>query len=338
MNQSSGKDAISLGRPAQLIRWDNHVCLPFGGDRRKFFSELKRHRASGFNIASVNIGYANCTWEDHIGFATELTAWLNDHHDSFTLIRRANDVRRARETNRLGVFFDVEGGNLLQGDVRRVQELYDCGVRWMCLTYNMTNSLVGGCSPAAVDNGLTDLGRSVVREMNRVGMIVCCSHTGKTSVLDIIEHSERPVIFSHSNSISLHDHWRNIDDDVALSCARNGGVVCVNGVAPFLDNPPYKNLVENLVEQVVYFVELLGFDHVGIGLDYVYDQSDLNEVVKSQKELFVGSEASPPVFDFVPPEALADLENGLLARGLGLNDIDKVLGGNLARIALQCWN
>src|SRR5690606_36645690 len=109
---------------------------------------------------------------------------------------------------------------------------YELGVSWMLIAYNRNNAAGSGCQDE--DRGLTDFGRMVIDEMTRVGMIVCCSHTGYRTAREVIDYSKNPVIFSHSNPRALRDHPRNIPDELMKACAARGGVVGINGIGLFL--------------------------------------------------------------------------------------------------------
>lgn len=327
-----------LGEPPRLsVRWDNHVCLPFGQHRHEHFRDLERHKRASFNIAAVNIGYAGRTWAEHVDFARDFSEWIAENEQGFLFVRDVAGIREAIESDRLGIFYDVEGADLLEGKLERVETLQGMGVRWMCLTYNVENALVGGCSPDSRDSGLTEFGRDVVREMNRVGMVVCCSHTGSASVRQIIEWSEKPTIFSHSNCRQVFGHWRNVDDNVIKACAHKGGVICVNGVGPFLSEPPYDSLVDKLLDHIAHLANVVGIEHIGIGLDYVYDQDELAEILKRQTRLFGGTDNAPTAFEFIAPEQVPAIEQGLRARGFSDDDIERVFGANLLRVCCDTW-
>ena len=339
---SASKTTTRIGSPigeqVELsIRWDNHICLPFGQQRREQFRDLERHRRAGFNIAAVNIGYAGRTWAEHIDFARDLSEWIAENEQGFLLVRDVAGIHEAIDSDRLGVFYDVEGADLLERNLDRVETLQEIGVRWMCLTYNVENALVGGCSPDSRNGRLTDFGREVIREMNRVGIIVCCSHTGQNSVRQIIEWSEKPTIFSHSNCRQVFGHWRNVDDELIKACADKGGVICVNGVGPFLSEPPYDSLVDKLLDHIAHLADVVGIEHIGIGLDYVYDQDELAEILKQQTVLFGGAENAPTAFEFIAPEQAAAIERGLRIRDFSDDDIEKIFGANLLRVCHDTW-
>ena len=317
------------------VVWDNHVCLPLDPGKSGSFGDLARHRASGFTTVGVNIGFADAPWSELEDFAARFSEWARENSDWCRLVRSTKDIKECADKGILGAFLDVEGASFVAGDLSRVRRLYALGVRWMCLAYNTSNDLVGGCHPNAVDGGLTKAGREAILEMNRCGMIVCCTHTGRRSALDIIDFNEKPSIFSHSNCNEVYAHWRNIDDDLVINCAAKGGVICVNGVGPFLGRGAACE--ETLIRHLDHVVDLVGIDHVGIGLDYVYDQSELTDVLQSNPSLFGDDLLADGAFSFLPPERLENIGALLRARGYAEEDMSKVLGENLFRVADANW-
>ena len=142
---------------------------------------------------------------------------------------------------------------------------YQLGVRQMLFAYNKSNGLCGGCLDG--DAPLTALGRAAVTEMNRVGMVVDCSHISESASLEIATLSSQPVIYSHSNPRVLCDHPRNIADAQIRACAATGGVIGINGIGSFLGGDTCD--AERIVRHIDYLVDLVGIDYVGIGLDSV---------------------------------------------------------------------
>jgi membrane dipeptidase len=251
------------------------------------------------------------------------------------LIQRASDVEAAKATGRLGIVFDIEGANAVDDQISMVRFYYDLGVRWMLIAYNLNNRVGGGCMDD--DRGLTEFGAQVIAEMNRVGMVVCCSHTGERTVFEAIAASSAPVIFSHSNPRALHDHPRNIGDDVIRACARKGGVVCINGVGAFLGENDTSS--ETVARNIDYVARLAGIDHVGIGLDYVFDNDELLEYLRTNPQMFGRDAATLEKYAcaFVAPEQIPEIAASLARMGYAESDVAKVLGGNLLRIAREVW-
>jgi membrane dipeptidase len=185
------------------------------------------------------------------------------------------------------------------------------------------------------DEGLTPYGEAVIAEMNRVGMILCLSHTGERTATEAIELSSKPPIFSHSNSAAVHPHRRNISDRLIKMCADRGGVVGINGLGDFLCAPG-EPIVPALVRHIDHAVQLVGPDHVGIALDYVYDQDELRAYLKSMPNLFPGG--IPEEFPFVPPEDLPLIADGLLRLGYTDRDLSLILGRSWLRVARENWD
>lgn len=314
---------------------DNHVCLPFDSDREFIFEQLAMHKEAGFSAVGVNIGYGDMSWASHIDFARRLTDWVRQRSNDFFLVQSAKDLLERTDVQRLGIFFDIEGASLLEGDPSRVVLLADLGVKWMCLTYNKSNDLAGGCMPGAVDDGLTDLGRDVVEKMNSEGIVVCASHTGRRSVEDIIQHSTKPCIFSHSNAASVYPHWRNIDRSLINMCAEKGGVICVNGVGPFVGAGDVS--LAGFFSHLDYLLKLVGPSHIGLGLDYVYDTEDLEHAVLARPDLFADVLVDGQKFTFLPPTVLSQIIVHLERRGLSQYEISCICGGNLVRVFSEVW-
>ena len=188
----------------RAVVWDSHTCMPLDPQDERFLPEFDRFRRLGVNAVGVNVGFGEQSIEPHVRMLAHFRAWIRAHSDAYMLIEDVEDIDVARNTGRLGIFFDIEGANAVADQPSLVPLYYELGVRWMLMAYNKNNRVGGGCMDD--DSGLTAFGRSVIDEMNRTGMIPCCSHTGKRTVMDVIEYSRTPVIFSHSNPRALWDH------------------------------------------------------------------------------------------------------------------------------------
>jgi membrane dipeptidase len=231
------------------------------------------------------------------------------------------------------VSFDIEGANAVADQISLVQLYYDLGVRWMLLAYNSNSAAAGGCQDD--DCGLTDFGRRLIDEMTRVGMVVCCSHLGSRSAQEVLEYAPGPVIFSHSNPSAVRPHPRNISDALMRACAAKDGVVGINGVGPFLGDNDTRS--ETFVRHVDYAVQLIGPQHVALGLDHVFDQAEVDAGMAAMKSLFPPELGYDKGMNFVQPEQLEAIVDGLLRLGYAEGDLRSILGGNLMRIARQVW-
>jgi membrane dipeptidase len=317
---------------ADTLVWDNHCCTTITPGRPEWTAELRRVRDSGIDVVGLNIGFDAAPPEHAIVLLAELRRWLKGHPEHYALVGSVAEIEQARRNGRLAVFFNIEGGNALQGNASLVSLFYELGVRWMLFAYNRNNALCGGC--LEVDTGLTDFGREVMDEMERVGMLVCCSHIGERSAMEIMSRATRPVIYSHSNPAAVWAHPRNISDAAMRECARTGGVVGINGIGIFLgDNDASPELI---VRHIDYAVQLIGPEHVGIGLDYVFDQEEVKSFVRARPESFP-PDKFPNGIAMAEPECLPRIAELLLQRGYAERDLRNILGGNFLRVARQVW-
>jgi len=284
-------------------------------------------------MVSLNVGFADNPADQQLAMLETFRDWLAARPDRYALVSTTTDIRQAAQDGRLGVAFDIEGMALLDGRLELMSRLYELGVRWMSITYNRNNVVGGGCQDE--DGGLSPFGRDVLAEARRVGMVVCCSHTGARICRDVMEATENPIIFSHSNAAAIYKHPRNISDDLIVACARTGGVVGVNGIGSFLG--ANDNRVETYVRHLDHMVQLVGPAHVAIALDYVFDASELDDYIRAHPELFPASEGYATGLRMAPPEALPEICEALLRLGYTDDDLDLILGGSLLRVADQVW-
>ncbi len=314
--------------------WDNHS----GFDPRPEFDleHLEDWRKAGINYLSIDVGYDVIDWQLAIRNLASYITWLEKRPERFVLARRAEDVLDAKRAGKMAITFDLEGMNALNGDASLVALYYRLGVRQMLVAYNRNNLAGGGCHDD--DHGLTEFGRAVIVEMNRVGMVVDCSHTGHRTTMEVMEMATHPVIFSHSNPKALRAHGRNIADDQIRACARTGGVVGINGIGLFL--PDHDASTGALVDCIEYVRNLVGADHVGIGLDYSPPAMEdaLNDQLNQHAEFWPPSEyaGQGPTKD-AAPDRFALIADSLFARGWSPGDVTGVLGGNFLRIARRVW-
>jgi membrane dipeptidase len=180
--------------------------------------------------------------------------------------------------------------------------------------------------------GLTEFGKDVIREMNRVGMVVDLSHMSYRATLEACEVSRAPVIFSHSNPNGLRQHARNITDEQIKACAKTGGVVGINGIGDFLGGTSSEMIVQN----IEYVMDLIGPEHVGLGLDYVIDKQELIEYVEGHPDIFPPDKMGD-VLSFVEPEQFPEFTELLYQKGYREQIIRGILGENFLRVAEQVW-
>jgi len=323
----------AAGRLASMLVWDNHACMPLTPHDTSFLPQLQRHRDAGADVVMVNVGFGDDGVEAHLRMLAALRAWLAAHARDYRLIQSVDDIEIARAQGQLAVGFDIEGANAV-GDQLSLLELYrDLGVRWMLLAYNRNNRAGGGCQDE--DSGLTVFGRRMLHEMARVGIVACCSHTGYRTAREAIDESPTPVIFSHSNARALVDHPRNIPDDLIRACAARGGVVGVNGIGIFLGGNDAS--VANVARHILHMLDLVGSEHVGLGLDYIFDTRDLAAEIAAHPDKFPPHLGYSADIAMTPPEQLPALADELARRGVDDDSLARIFGGNWMRIARAVW-
>lgn len=317
----------------EALVWDNHGCLPHE-DCDAFLPELLRYRDAGVDVAVINIGDSDVPMSELIAMAERIRGFVEDHGESLMMLGTVAHIPEAKRLGKTAVALNVEGTYAIDDDLDRVSQLHECGVRWMSMVYNRRNASGYGCHDEE-DRGLTSFGYRLVDELDRVGIIKCCSHTGYRTARDVIENSDKPCIFSHSNPLALWDHPRNIPDELIRSCASGGGVIGINGVGIFLGENDAS--IAAIIRHIDYVSSLVGPEHVGIGLDFVFDMEGMNRVLAANSGMWPRGYGYRPGIRFFAPDDLPRLTEALLSAGYGEAMVRGVLGANWLRVAREVW-
>ncbi|MBL8709394.1 MAG: membrane dipeptidase [Rhodospirillaceae bacterium] len=299
---------------------------------------FRQMRAGAVDAVHVTITYHETFRET----AANIAAWNRRFERFSDLIFQgftAADVTRAQQTGRTAIFFGAQNPSLMEDDIGLIEVLHRLGLRFMQLTYNNQSLLATGCYEAE-DSGLTRMGREVVTEMNRVGMVVDMSHSAERSTLDAIAHSSRPIAISHANPAVWHPARRNKSDTVLRALAESGGMLGFSTYPHHLRDGNACSL-ESFCEMVARTAELMGVEHIGIGTDLCQDQPDsVVEWMRSgrwtKKTDFGEGSAAAPGFPTMPAWFKDNRDFGNIADGLrkiGLRDADvaAIMGGNWLR-------
>jgi membrane dipeptidase len=282
---------------------------------------------------------------------------IRRHPESLEAASTAADIRRIVKSGKIAALMGIEGGHAIEDSLRALRAFYKLGVRYMTLTHTNTNDWAdseGDINNPNVQhhNGLTDFGRDVVREMNRIGMMIDISHVADKTFSDVIATTHAPVIASHSSARAIANHPRNMSDDMLRAMGKNGGVVMVNFYDGFLDprkaelalrertmedelkakypndpkraqeelkawrtaNDPGKTPLSVLMDHIDHIAKVAGIDHVGLGSDF--DGVPLTGLPEGMEDI----------------SKLPNITYELMKRGYSDADIKKVLGENLLRV------
>ncbi len=337
-NSTSNRDAAThapnLPRAYRdALIWDAHAgVFPSPGVDLDLLDEW---RSSGVGYLSINVGFDVMDWRETLATLAAYHRWVLDHGDRFVLVDGVDDIDHARNDGKFALGFDIEGTNALNDDINMLGLYHALGVRQMLFAYNLNNSAGGGCHDE--DTGLTGFGRSVLAEMNRLGIIVDCSHAAFSTTMEIMRLSTRPVVFSHSNPAAVWDHERNIRDEQIDACAATGGVIGLNGMGIFLgDNDTG---IGTMLRHVLYISDRVGPEHIGIGFDYSPEiDVDIGAILRSRPDYWpAGQQYETRGIEHAGPAQLPALIDGLIAAGFDDTAIRGFLGENFRRVAAATW-
>ncbi len=321
---------------ARALVWDQTFpATPTCGSWPSHLQALERMRASGYTAVSITVG---ADPDDTLTALRRIAQWrrfIQQNADRYQLLQRAADAEEAKASGRLALGFHFQGTTPFDRDVGLVEVFYRLGVRHALMAYNQKNHVGDGCHERT-DAGLSRFGLEVVQEMQRLGMLVDCTHSGRQTSLDVFEAASAPVIYSHSNAAALKMHQRNVEDELAKACAATGGVIGVNGIGIFLgDNDDSSDA---LFRHLDHWVQLVGPRHVGIGLDSVSEPAVLTAAVQAAASKYpAGQSYETSELKVSRPEQVPELTERMVAAGYGDDDVLLILGGNWLRLARDVW-
>ena len=370
--------ALKIHRKAIIVDGHNDIPSPmvdedfdlatnsvgkFHADGDPFHTDLSRFKASGITGEFFSIYVSGSTLQT--GGAMRRAMDLIDatyreaekHSSELTMCTTAADIRKAKKQNKICALMGIEGGYAIENSLYALRDFYRLGVRYMTLTHNVTHDWADAHHDTPKNNGLSDFGKEVVREMNRLGIFIDISHVSEKVMNDALDVSTAPIIASHSCARAFNDHTRNVSDAVLKRVAKNGGVIMINFYPSFLDartnkeenersarlkpqldalHEQFKNdaqgynaavrklLAENPIYITSYTTIVDHIDHIKqiAGIDYVGLGSDFDGV------------------PFLPAgmngaEDLPLITYEMLRRGYTETEIRKVLGENLLRAMSQ---
>jgi membrane dipeptidase len=330
-----GMDGGDPDKRDARLQWVLGWALPTpSGDELRTHTDLARLRAGGVDALFFSI-FAHTSYTAEPGASRRralamidaLDEQLRRHADALELARTTADVRRIAASGKLAALMGLEGGHAIENDLAHLREFAERGVRYMTLTWTNTNDWADSSTDAPRHGGLSDFGREVVREMNRLGILVDVSHVSDETFWDTVLVARAPLIASHSSARALVDRPRNMSDDMLRAVARSGGVVMVSFTGLFVDPRKASNWeiardavlnlgpsevpLELVLDHVEHVARVAGVDHVGLGSD------------------FDGAPFMPVGLEDVA--GFPNLTAGLLARGWAEEDVRKVLGENILR-------
>jgi membrane dipeptidase len=362
-------EALKLHHAALLI--DGHNDLPWelrqhgvppwtnldiATRQKEVQTDIPRLRSGGLGAQFWSVWVPPQTAHDGTALKTTVeqinlvNAMLKNYPEVFEKALTAADIERIHAAGRIASLIGVEGGYSIENSLQKLDQLYQRGARYMTLTHSETIDWADSATDVPRHDGLTPFGEQVVREMNRLGMLVDLAHVSDATMLDALRVTKSPVIFSHSSARALADHPRNVPDAILRRTARNGGLVMVNFYSGYIvpeaarleleeqrlkeqwqrdiadpaerrktlaawrsAHPMPRGTVRDVVDHIEHIAQVAGVDHVGIGSDF----DGVGGILPAQLE---------------DVSCFPNITQELVTRGYDAAQIKKILGGNLLRV------
>ena len=315
-----------------MYRIDN---LQYANWSEKIFRQM---REGGLDAVHVTIAYHE-NFRETVLNMEQWNRWFEQFPDLIVQGRSAADVRHAHETGRTAIFFGFQNPSPIEDDIGLVEILHDLGARFMQLTYNNQSLLATGCYEDE-DTGLTRMGKQVVREMNRVGLVVDMSHSADRSTIEAADFSERPIAITHANPHAWQPALRNKRDEVIRAVTSNGGMLGFSLYPHHLKDKSACTLA-SFCQMIADTAEKFGAEHLGIGSDLCQDQPDSvvewMRVGRWTKEIDYGEGSAaapgfPPMPDWYKDNRdFGNIAQGLADVGFSQAEIEGVMGDNWLR-------
>ena len=293
------------------------------------------NRSAGLDAVHVTIVYH----EDFDELQLEIKKWeilFKENSDLIFLGKGFKDIERAKKENKTAIFFGFQNCSPIEDDINLVEKVYQLGCRFMQLTYNNQSLLATGCYEK-IDSGITNFGREVIREMNRVGLVVDMSHSAEKSTLDAIELSDKPIAITHANPSFWHAAKRNKSSDLLKTLSDSGGMLGLSLYPHHLKNNSNCTL-ESFCEMIAKTAEIMDVTKIGIGSDLCLDHPDTvvewmrNGSWSKSKNFGEGSKNKPgfpkqPDW-FLDARGFSNIEKGLKKAGFSDTETHGILGNN----------
>ena len=306
---------------------------------------FKQWRASNLTAVHVTISYHE-QFRETVSNFEQWNSWFEKYPSLIMPAFYAEDVETANKQNKTAVIFGFQNPSPIEDDIGLVEILHRLGGRFMQLSYNNQSLLATGCYEEN-DPGITRMGKEVIKEMNRVGMVVDMSHSSEKSTFEAIELSSRPIVISHANPSFWHPAKRNKSDEIIKELSNSNGMLGFSLYPHHLNNSSQCSL-EDFCSMIARTADLIGIDHIGFGSDLCQDQPDSivewMRVGKWTKEIDYGEgSASNPGFPDMPDwfrdnRDWHNIIEGLKKHGFSNDEINKIKGENWLSFFRKSFN
>ena len=293
------------------------------------------NREAGLDAVHVTVVYH----EDYKEFIKKIEEWnilFKENEDLIFLGKNYKDIEKAKTKNKTAIFFGFQNCSPIEDDISLVEKVYEQGCRFMQLTYNNQSLLATGCYEKT-DSGVTNFGREVIKEMNRLGLVIDMSHSAEKSTYDAIEISQKPIAITHANPVFWHKAVRNKSDELLKKLSESGGMLGLSLYAHHLKDKS-NCTIESFCEMTARTAEIMGVKNLGIGSDLCLNQPDSvvewmrNGTWTKTKNYGEGTKEKsgfPKQPDwFIDARGFKNIQEGLLKIGFNKEEVSGILGNN----------
>ncbi len=302
-------------------------------DKPEYWEALK---TGGLTAVLVDVPWID---DDLKNGVLNVASWLvriEARRDRALLVRSADDIRAAKEAGKVGIIFGSQTPTVFEDRLELIRVWHALGLRVVQMSYQARNLLADGCGES-VDEGVSEYGREAIAELNRVGIAIDLSHASDKTMTDTIEHSAKPVFFSHSNARSRVAHRRNVPDETLRRLSEKGGVCCVSAYSDFVaeNGSATGTTLDQFADMVRYVSNIVGIDHVGFGLDTGESRTE-SEIEFIGGVIGGGTDVSKR-YALTSRRQLPGFTEALLRVGFTEDETEKILGRNLVRFFGDVW-
>lgn len=240
---------------------------------------------------------------------------LKENYNDIEIATNLKELEEVNNKGKIGAFLSIEEGEVLEGKIERVKEVYDMGIRFITLTWNFPNSIgYPNVGYRYKNNGLTDKGKEIVSEMENLKIIPDCSHLSDRGFYDLVDICKKPFIATHSNAREITNHSRNLTDDMIVKLANKGGVMGLNFCAPFLGNERIPT-IESMIAHIKHIKNIGGIDVLALGTDFdgIENEVEIRNIGEIEK-----------------------LRDALIKEKFISSEIDKIFFKNVKRVVKEC--
>jgi len=279
-------------------------------------------------------------FQESLRLVAELHELAAQHADKMLIVRGIDDIELAKSTGRVGIYVYFQSPEPLARYPWRLTLFYELGLRILQMTYNERELTGDGCFEKN-DGGLSIYGRALIKHCNELGIAVDASHCGDRTTLETIEESAAPVLLTHGNSRMICPKPRCKTDEAVKACAARGGVIGVQAFPPFMNDGSHPPTIEDVLDHVDHYAELVGSEHIGLGLDLVTGhENDDFKLLRYDPNMYKGAWVGGVQQTVAGLSTLGEmprLTEALIARGYSDKDITGILGGNYIRVLHEIW-